>query len=509
MVDLAQLTTAQVMALGARIRRIAEGHAWTGDEIAEAIVGVLFDELDGVALIRAYRSVGPALVLVATRGNEPAWNTVAGSVGHRTIALDAAPRPAVVELVTRMRAGAATGLVIPEATDSALVLAQRDFVQRHGVRSVLAWGGALADGESFALIVFATARAPAAIARELDTLAIHARIALLDAIDRPASHAEATALRAEALDDLLRLHEYRTQKLAEQLAQDHSALLARAELVQLASGSRAARDADRVRRAQRAMLNVIDDLRDARRELERRVAERTAELQDRNRELEQFAYIASHDLQEPLRTVSGYLQLIEQRYGDALDADAHDFIRFAVDGAARMQELIEALLSYSRVTSREAVIRPVALDAVIDDVLRGLDRAVHEAAATIVRSALPTVHGDRVQLGQLFQNLIGNALKFRGDAPAHVTIAAHRDADHHVITVSDRGIGFDGRHAERIFAVFRRLQRKYPGTGIGLAICKKIVTRHGGTIRAWSSPGQGASFQLCLPARDDERAPGA
>jgi light-regulated signal transduction histidine kinase (bacteriophytochrome) len=174
-----------------------------------------------------------------------------------------------------------------------------------------------------------------------------------------------------------------------------------------------------------------------------------------------------------------------------------------------MQELIEALLSYSRVTSREPQVRPVALDDVVDDVLRGLDRAVREASATIVRSALPTVHGDRVQLGQLFQNLIGNALKFRGDAPAHVTITAQRDAGHHVITVSDRGIGFDGRHAERIFAVFRRLQRKYPGTGIGLAICKKIVTRLGGTIRASSSPGQGASFQLCLPVRDDERAPGA
>lgn len=506
MPDLAQLSAAQLMALDARVRRIAEGHAWTGDEIAEAIAGVLFDELGDVALCRIYRTAGDALHLIATRGNQPAWNQVATSVAHRTLALAAAPRPAVVELALRVRAGAPAGLHIDDAAASPLVLAQRDFVQRHGIRSVIVCGSALPGGEVMVITLFCTTRVSAATARELDTLALHVRVALLDALDRGVSHAEATALRAAGLDELLRLQEYRTQKLVEQTASERQAITARAERLELASGSRAARDADRVQRSQRAMLNVIDDLREARVRLEQRVAARTAELSERNRELEQFAYIASHDLQEPLRTVAGYLQLIEHRYADRLDADGHEFIHFAVEGAVRMQELIEALLTYSRVTSREVVLRPTSLDDVLDDVVRALDRAIQEAGATIERTPLPTVTGDRIQLGQLLQNLIGNSLKFRGAAPAHVTITATVENDHHVIAITDRGIGFDGRHAERIFAVFRRLQRKYPGTGIGLAICKKIVTRHGGTITASSSPGQGARFQFCLPLRDDQRA---
>jgi signal transduction histidine kinase len=166
-----------------------------------------------------------------------------------------------------------------------------------------------------------------------------------------------------------------------------------------------------------------------------------------------------------------------------------------------MQALIEALLAYSRLTSRPPVHTPIALDDLLDDVLRGLERAVADAHATIERGELPMIHGDRVQLGQLLQNLIGNALKFRGETPAHVSITATREGAHHVITVRDRGIGFDNRHAERIFAVFRRLQRKYPGTGIGLAICKKIVERHNGTIHATSAPGQGSTFTVTLPAK--------
>jgi signal transduction histidine kinase len=504
--DLAQLTAAQLMAIGARLRRIAEGHAWTGDEITGAVTSALFDELGGIALARAYRSEGEALVLIASRGNEPAWNAVAASRAHRTLALAAAPRPLVVELVTRLRAGLAAPVLVADAAASPLVLDQREFVHRHAIRAAVAFGGALADGELLAFVLFLTVRVPDSIAGELDLLGLQARVALLDAIDRPIGHAEATARRAQALDDLLRLHEYRAQKLAEQLVLDRTAMQARAELLEQRSGSQAARDADRVRRGQRAMLNVIDDLREARTRLEARVAERTAALQDRNRELEQFAYIASHDLQEPLRTVTGYLQLIAQRYGDKLDGDGHEFIDFAVKGAARMQELIEALLSYSRVASREVSHISIALDDVVDDVLRGLDRAIQDARATIVRAPLPAVRGDRVQLGQLFQNLVANALKFRGDAPAHVEITAERTPGAHVITVADRGIGFDDRHAERIFAVFRRLQRKHPGTGIGLAICKKIVTRHGGTIRAESRPGQGARFQVSLPAGDDASA---
>jgi signal transduction histidine kinase len=379
------------------------------------------------------------------------------------------------------------------------VPAQREFVRRYGVRSVLGCGGPLPGGEPFALVLFATTLVPVAISHEIDVLGVHARLALLDATDLAVPAGELAAMRAAMLDTLLQVQEYRFQRHADQQQQDREAWLARTHELEQASGTQAALDAERVRRAQRAMLNVIDDLREARDRLEHRVAARTAELAERNRELEQFAYIASHDLQEPLRTVAGYLQLIEQRYADRLDADAHDFIRFAVEGATRMQALIEALLAYSRLTSRAPTFTKVALDDLVDDVLRGLERAIDEARATIVRAPLPVVTGDRVQLGQLMQNLIANALKFRGEAPAHISITATSDGAQHTITVRDRGIGFDNRHAERIFAVFRRLQRKYPGTGIGLAICKKIALRHGGTIRATSAPGQGATFEVTLP----------
>jgi signal transduction histidine kinase len=505
MANLAALSAAPLVALASRVRRIADGHAWTIDAIADAIVNLLFDELSGgLALVRAYRvrqlaDATRGAVLVATRGNEPAWNDVERSTGHRVIALGDGPPSVIDALVDRLDHPDARAFFVEDAIGSPLVPAQREFVLRHGVRSVLGCGGQLARGEQVAILLFATTQVPAAIAHEIDALGVHVRLALLDATDLAMPAGELAALRARLLDTLLQLQEYRFQRHTDQQQQDRDAWLARAAQLEQASGAQAAIDAERVRRAQRAMLNVIDDLREARDRLEHRVAARTAELAERNRELEQFAYIASHDLQEPLRTVAGYLQLIEQRYAAHLDADAHDFIRFAVEGATRMQALIEALLAYSRLTSRAPNFTRIALDDLLDDVLRGLDRAVSEAHATIERGPLPVVTGDRVQLGQLLQNLIANALKFRGEAPAHISITAVREGAQHIITVRDRGIGFDNRHAERIFAVFRRLQRKYPGTGIGLAICKKIVERHDGTIRAMASPGQGATFEVTLP----------
>jgi light-regulated signal transduction histidine kinase (bacteriophytochrome) len=170
-----------------------------------------------------------------------------------------------------------------------------------------------------------------------------------------------------------------------------------------------------------------------------------------------------------------------------------------------MQELIEALLAYSRVASREHVLARVSLGDVLGETLRSLERAIIESGAAIRSGDLPVVHGDRIQLGQLFQNLIANAIKFCGDAPPDISIEATIAGDHHVIEINDRGIGFDNRHAERIFLLFRRLQRKHPGTGIGLAICKKIVERHGGTIRASSMPGERTTFQFTLPLEHDER----
>jgi signal transduction histidine kinase len=386
-------------------------------------------------------------------------------------------------------------LFVADAVGSPQVFAQREFVLRYGVRSVIGVGGPLPGGDCFAVVVFATTAIPEAAAGELDVIGVHARLALLDATDQAITPELAAAVRARLLDDLLRLQEYRFQRLAEHLIRDRDEASARAAVLRQQSGVHA----DRLERSQRAMLNVIEDLREARDRLEHRVAERTAELEGRNRELEQFAYIASHDLQEPLRTVAGYLQLIERRYGDRLDAEGHEFIGFAVDGARRMQELIEALLAYSRVSSRERVLVAVSLDAVLDDTLQSLGRAIVESAAIIRRGTLPVVQGDRIELGQLFQNLVGNAIKFRGAGPPEISIEAAIVGEDHVIEVRDQGIGFDNRHAERVFLLFRRLQRTYPGTGIGLAICKKIVERHGGTIRASSIPGQGTTFRFTLP----------
>jgi signal transduction histidine kinase len=537
-VEFARLHGSALVALGARIRRIAEGQRLTTDQIAAAIVDLLYEEAaPEVALVRAYRvrvfgelpatlqararaSAGPGelsdvtrcLVLTATRGIEPAWNDVTASLRHRVLPLasEAAVRqlPMVTALLDRLHVPVqptaepvsqlerASVFYVPDAVGSPHVPVQREFVLRHGVRSVIGFGGPLPDGDAFAVVVFATTTIPEATASELDVFGVHARLALLDATDQALPAEQLEAIRARSLDDLLRLQEYRFQRLADQLVHDRDQETARAAVLREQSGVHA----ERLQRSQRAMLNVIEDLRDARDRLEQRVAERTAELEERNRELEQFAYIASHDLQEPLRTVAGYLQLIEQRYSHRLDAEGHEFIGFAVDGARRMQELIEALLAYSRVTSRERVLTQVSLDDALDDALRSLERAITESAAAIQRAPLPVVRGDRIQLGQLFQNLIANAIKFRGEAPPDISIEATIAGGEHVIAIHDRGIGFDNRHAERIFLLFRRLQRKHPGTGIGLAICKKIVERHGGKIHASSTPGQRTTFQFTLPA---------
>jgi signal transduction histidine kinase len=535
--ELAQLHGSPLVALGARLRRIAEGRRWTTDQIAAAIVDLIWDAIaPSAALVRAYRTrplgalhaalqdraraqcaadelsaATRCLVLAGSRGIEPAWNDVAASHAHRVIPLagESAMRrtPMVAALLDRLRvplqpASSPPSHVEPErvfhvadAVGNPLIPLQRELVLRHGVRSVVGFGGPLPDGEALAVIVFATTAIPEATAGQLDVLGVHARLALLDATDHTLAPDLVTAIRARSLDELLRLQEHRFQLAAEQLVHDRERETARAEQLRERSGAQT----DRLERSQRAMLNVIEDLREARGRLEVRVAERTAELEARNRELEQFAYIASHDLQEPLRTVAGYLQLIEQRYGDRLDSNGHEFIEFAVTGARRMQELIEALLAYSRVASREHVLAQVALDDVLSDTLDSLERAVVESGAQIRATGLPVVHGDRVQLGQLLQNLIANAIKFRGEAAPEISIEAAVVGDRHVIEVHDRGIGFDNRHAERIFLLFRRLQRKHPGTGIGLAICKKIVERHGGTIRASSVPGQRTTFQFTLP----------
>lgn len=226
------------------------------------------------------------------------------------------------------------------------------------------------------------------------------------------------------------------------------------------------------------------------------------ELKRSNTELEQFAYVASHDLQEPLRMVSSYVQLLKRRYHNQLDADADEFIHYAVDGATRMQGLINDLLTYSRVGTRGKPFAPVALDTALDHALAHLQIALDESHAQITRLPLPTVLGDEGQLTQVFQNLIANALKFRAEAPPQICVSAQRGENEWVVTVKDNGIGIDPQYRERIFILFQRLHslEDYPGTGIGLTICKKIVERHGGRIWVESQPGQGATFCFMLPA---------
>jgi PAS domain S-box-containing protein len=225
-----------------------------------------------------------------------------------------------------------------------------------------------------------------------------------------------------------------------------------------------------------------------------------AELRRSNEELERFAYVASHDLQEPLRTVSSYVQLLSKRYRGRLDADAGDFIDFAVDGVRRMQQLIDDLLAFSRVGTRGAPLVPTHLHAVLESTLASLGAALQESNATVTADRLPTVLADAGQMAQLLTNLIGNALKFRGADPPRVHIHAERTGRMWTIAVQDNGIGIAPEYFERIFVIFQRLhsREEYPGTGVGLAICKKIVERHGGRISVASPPGAGARFLFTL-----------
>jgi two-component system, sensor histidine kinase and response regulator len=226
-----------------------------------------------------------------------------------------------------------------------------------------------------------------------------------------------------------------------------------------------------------------------------------AELARSNRDLEQFAYVASHDLQEPLRMVAAYTQLLAERYQGKLDENADKYIRYAVDGALRMQTLIQDLLAFSRVGRKERELQLTACQTVVDTALKNLATAIQESAAQVEYGDLPAVMADASQLVQLFQNLIGNAIKFRGAEPPVIRIAAEKKNREWLFAVSDNGIGIAPEHAELVFVIFKRLHTRaeYPGSGIGLSICKKIVEQHGGRIWVESQPGQGCTFRFTLP----------
>jgi light-regulated signal transduction histidine kinase (bacteriophytochrome) len=226
------------------------------------------------------------------------------------------------------------------------------------------------------------------------------------------------------------------------------------------------------------------------------------ELRRSNEELEQFAYVSSHDLQEPLRMISSYLQLLQRRYQGELDERADKYINFAVDGAARMQNLINDLLEFSRVATRAKEPEPTDSEFVLSQTLSNLELYIKQNKATVTHDPLPEVMADNTQLAQVFQNLIANGIKFRGEEAPKIHISAEKKEKEWLFSVKDNGIGIDPQYSEKIFEVFKRLHKKeeYPGTGIGLAICKKIVERHGGRIWVESELGKGSNFYFTLPS---------
>jgi signal transduction histidine kinase len=233
------------------------------------------------------------------------------------------------------------------------------------------------------------------------------------------------------------------------------------------------------------------------------LAQANQALKRSNEELQQFAYIASHDLQTPLRNISGFVQLLQSNYAEALDAQANDWIRRAVQSAEQMHKLIRDVLAYSRVDSQALSFQPTSFREVFTDAVAQLETSIRNAGGQVTCDELPTVTGDLPQLVELLQNLIENGLRYHGQEPPHVHVSAEPDGNEWVFSVRDNGIGIAPKHHERIFEMFRRLhnQQEYPGTGIGLAVCRRVVHRHGGRIWVESEAGHGSVFHFTIPER--------
>jgi light-regulated signal transduction histidine kinase (bacteriophytochrome) len=231
------------------------------------------------------------------------------------------------------------------------------------------------------------------------------------------------------------------------------------------------------------------------------LTQQAEELWRSNRELEQFAYVSSHDLKEPLRKIASYTQLLEQRFSERLDVEGKRYLSHVLNGVDRMQSLIHDLLVYSRTGKEEMRFEPVDMKRIVQQAVGDLETSMQENGAEVTMDDLPVIEAQPAQMHQLFQNLISNAIKFHGAVSPRVHVSARKEGEEWIFRIKDNGIGIDPKYQEQIFKIFQRLhsRNEYPGTGIGLAICKKIVERHGGRIWVESTPGDGSSFLFSVP----------